>query len=373
MQSRRDRAAQGRPVPPAVRGRPVLPRRLLARARGRARVPALAHPRQGRLRDQGRARLPAPRRLRPARATRAASRGSSATGRTRPRSGCRTTHRLVRRAPVRRLRRDRRGRAIFRTDYAIPRLLISWALGFGEHARIVGPAGAGRRGARAASTRSIERHRGEPFTGRRRGHAARAAEVRGRRDGRAPRAPEAAIRPERFARLVTLASVLIAAGRAGAPAAGRARSASSCRSPQQELREDISVLNVVNFGGGAYVIYAEVLPTRRDRGRPRALLGHVRPPRAAAADRGQRAGRGDRPARPRTSPTACSRRARRSSPRSAHDPVEEGLHDRVADRRRRHRARASSVAVHESRGCSSSSTGRRTRTASPSAWSSRTR
>ena len=30
---------------------------------------------------------------------------------------------------------------------------------------------------------------------------------------------------------------------------------------EQELREDISVLNVVNFGGGAYVIYAEVLPT----------------------------------------------------------------------------------------------------------------
>jgi proteasome accessory factor BC len=29
----------------------------------------------------------------------------------------------------------------------------------------------------------------------------------------------------------------------------------------QELREDIAVLNVVNFGGGAYVIYAEVLPT----------------------------------------------------------------------------------------------------------------
>ena len=29
----------------------------------------------------------------------------------------------------------------------------------------------------------------------------------------------------------------------------------------QELREDVSVLNVVNFGGGAYVIYAEVLPT----------------------------------------------------------------------------------------------------------------
>jgi proteasome accessory factor C len=28
----------------------------------------------------------------------------------------------------------------------------------------------------------------------------------------------------------------------------------------QELREDVAVLNVVNFGGGAYVLYAEVLP-----------------------------------------------------------------------------------------------------------------
>ena len=30
---------------------------------------------------------------------------------------------------------------------------------------------------------------------------------------------------------------------------------------QQELREDVAVLNVVNFGGGAYVLYAEVLPS----------------------------------------------------------------------------------------------------------------
>ena len=67
MESDETRCAQGRSVPPALRGRAVLPRRLLARARGRARVPALADPRQGRLRDQGRARLPAARRLRPAR------------------------------------------------------------------------------------------------------------------------------------------------------------------------------------------------------------------------------------------------------------------------------------------------------------------
>ena len=59
--------AQGGPLPPALPGRPVLPRRLLARAQGRARVPALAHPRKGRLQLQGRARLPATGGLRPAR------------------------------------------------------------------------------------------------------------------------------------------------------------------------------------------------------------------------------------------------------------------------------------------------------------------
>jgi proteasome accessory factor BC len=76
-----------------------------------------------------------------------------------------------------------------------------------------------------------------------------------------PRSREAtSIRPERFARLVTLASLLIRAGRAGE----RLRVADLCDQLQvtpQELREDVSVLNVVNFGGGAYVLYAEVLPT----------------------------------------------------------------------------------------------------------------
>ena len=65
---------------------------------------------------------------------------------------------------------------------------------------------------------------------------------------------------------------------------------------EQELREDIDVLNVVNFGGGSYVLYAEVAG-RPDRGRPRALRRQLRPPGAAAAARGEGAGRGDRPDR----------------------------------------------------------------------------
>ena len=86
-------------------------------------------------------------------------------------------------------------------------------------------------------------------------HEAPEAEANGRARG-----GEGTIRPERFARLVTLASVLIAAGREER----RLPVAEVCdqlKMSPQELREDISVLNVVNFGGGAYVIYAEVLPS----------------------------------------------------------------------------------------------------------------
>src|SRR6185436_543968 len=55
-----------------------------------------------------------------------------------------------------------------------------------------------------------------------------------------------------FARLVTLASVLIAAGRAGERLSVRAVR-EQLQMSEAELREDISVLNVVNF--------AEILPT----------------------------------------------------------------------------------------------------------------
>ena len=71
-------------------GRPVLPRRPLPRARRRARVPALAHPRQGRLRHQGRARLPAPAGLRPARVRQPHPVAARRHERRPPRSGCPT-------------------------------------------------------------------------------------------------------------------------------------------------------------------------------------------------------------------------------------------------------------------------------------------
>jgi proteasome accessory factor C len=144
---------------------------------------------------------------------------------------------------------------VFRTPYSIARLVISWVLGYGEHARIAGPPELVAE-ARDRLDAIVERHRGEPFTSLAEGRVpGEEAEEEAEAPSRSRQ--EAAIRPERFARLVTLASVLIAAGRAGR----RLPVKEACEQLQiseQELREDISVLNVVNFGGGAYVLYAEV-------------------------------------------------------------------------------------------------------------------
>jgi proteasome accessory factor C len=157
------------------------------------------------------------------------------------------------------------GDRVFTTPYSNARQLIAWVLGLGEHARILGTSEL------AADLRErlellIERHTGEPRV------ASEVSATRSRRssdgaerDGQADRRSEdgdgqqseSAIRPERFARLATLASILIDAGRAGR----RLDSAELCRAlnlSEQELREDISVLNVVNFGAGTYVLYAEV-------------------------------------------------------------------------------------------------------------------
>ena len=133
--------------------------------------------------------------------------------------------------------------------------MIAWALSFGL--RILGPPSLVGE-ARKRVDDLIEAHRGEPSERVASGLVPApvpAPEPNGRGRG-----ADAAIRPERFARLVTLASVLIAAGRAGE----RLQVDDVCeqlKMSPQELREDVSVLNVVNFGGGAYVIYAEVLPT----------------------------------------------------------------------------------------------------------------
>jgi proteasome accessory factor C len=140
---------------------------------------------------------------------------------------------------------------VFATDYADSRQVISWALGLGEQARILEPEELAAE-ARERLELVVERHSGPP-------------EVAGKARRRRPAAEqeegderdESPIRPERFARLVTLAGILIEAAREGHKI-GVAALCERLQVSEQELRQDIDVLNVVNFGGGSYVLYAEV-------------------------------------------------------------------------------------------------------------------
>jgi proteasome accessory factor C len=145
---------------------------------------------------------------------------------------------------------------LFVTPYANQRALLSWVLGLGEHARLVGPPelvqALGERLARLE-----ELHRGEPQLAPALEPGPGRLEVADTSDAGDESGHEAAIRPERFARLVTLASILIEAGRAD-QTPQVAEVCERLQVSEQELRDDISVLNVVNFGAGSYILYAEV-------------------------------------------------------------------------------------------------------------------
>jgi len=149
---------------------------------------------------------------------------------------------------------------VFVTPYANARLIVSWVLGLGEHARLVAPAELVDELAERVELLE-SRHEGDPELAEPVAASpavaepgdSEATEAEGSLGGRR----DAAIRPERFARLVTLASILVEAGREG-----RRIDASEVRERLQisdaELREDIQVLNVVNFGAGSYILYAEI-------------------------------------------------------------------------------------------------------------------
>jgi len=169
------------------------------------------------------------------------------------------------------------GDIVFATGYSSPRTIVAWVLGLGAHARLLGPEELTEELQRRVGL--LEEHHGEalPDAGDVEGVGGEthlAASARSARrggadgatsgDGSPARAGETTIRPERFARLVTLASILIEAGRAGGAqpgGLGRVKIAEVCERLQlsdEELREDLNVLNVVNFGGGSYVLYAEI-------------------------------------------------------------------------------------------------------------------
>jgi proteasome accessory factor BC len=147
--------------------------------------------------------------------------------------------------------------AVFETDYAAPRQLVTWVLGLGPNAQLLEPSELVDETAERLRL-LVERHSAQPdFVAQPSGRRRERPVVEPERAAEVEEGSEAAIRPERFARLVALAGVLIQSARDGR----RIAVSEVCERLQlsdQELREDVDLLNVVNFGGGCYVLYAEV-------------------------------------------------------------------------------------------------------------------
>ena len=141
---------------------------------------------------------------------------------------------------------------VFETEFAMPRLLVAWVLGWRQNAELLEPADLREEVQRRLSLLR-ERHLNGFEPAKTLDHPMAEPEGRRRTNGRG----DSPIRPERFARLVTLAGILVEA----AQNAERLRVddlTQRLKLSREELREDIDVLNVVNFGGGTYVLYAEV-------------------------------------------------------------------------------------------------------------------
>ncbi len=141
----------------------------------------------------------------------------------------------------------------FTTAYSNSRALIAWVLRHGEHLRVVGP----------PELEAELQERVEVLVRRHTdGGLELAATLPGSPATSEPEPEpkdrgEPTIRPERFARLVTLASILIQAGRRSEKLQAKELQ-SRLQITEAELRDDVNLLSVVNFGGGSYVLYAEV-------------------------------------------------------------------------------------------------------------------
>jgi proteasome accessory factor C len=142
---------------------------------------------------------------------------------------------------------------VFETDYASPRELIAWVLRWRQNAQVLAPDEL-REEAEGRLGLLHDRHHNGFEPAEIVDRPLREAPRRARSNGRG----EAAIRPERFARLVTLAGLLIESAK-GSERIGVADLRQRLELTGEELQEDIDLLNVVNFGGGTYVLYAEVI------------------------------------------------------------------------------------------------------------------
>src|SRR3954463_11452841 len=140
---------------------------------------------------------------------------------------------------------------IFETEYASSRQMVAWVLHWRQNATVLDPPELAEEVNERLEQLS-ERHSAD-FDPAPTVRTVPPAPRSSRSNGRS----ESSIRPERFARLVTLAGMLIESAK-GEARLSTADVVDRLHVSEEELREDIDLLNVVNFGGGTYVLYAEL-------------------------------------------------------------------------------------------------------------------
>ncbi len=138
---------------------------------------------------------------------------------------------------------------VFETDFAQVDLLANWILRQNGRAIPLEPEEL-RESVAAGLARLVETHQGEPPV----------AAAQKRADSRQPVAerPSGPVAPERFGLLqALLAHLLTACGEEKTAILDAAELADSFSIPLEELQDNLSLLNLVNFGGGCYAVYAE--------------------------------------------------------------------------------------------------------------------
>lgn len=149
------------------------------------------------------------------------------------------------------------GSGVFRTDYGAAALLVSWVLGLGTEAEITDPPELRARTLEALQLVRV-RHTAAPA----------------KKAKRLPRAPEAAVADEpvsaddtsdrvvpveRISRLLALMTRLLSAcGRSHEATVSCSVLRSELNLSQEALEEDLTLLNLINFGGGCYAVFAQV-------------------------------------------------------------------------------------------------------------------
>jgi predicted DNA-binding transcriptional regulator YafY len=149
---------------------------------------------------------------------------------------------------------DRAQAIVFTTRYASPRPLLAWVLGMGEAAEVLEPAELRRTAAAQLDLLLARLDRAESRErafDRRSPAKADGGKARGQEDWH--------VEVDRFTRLTALANYLLAhCGETGEVAIDTGRASTALGTTLEDLRADVRLLNLVNFGGDGGLLYAEV-------------------------------------------------------------------------------------------------------------------